>query len=200
VLGGCAFPYLAHLPQLHSLDCVLLPDDLGHLAKLRQLRSLTLWLHESEPEEHWMALKSAPWTSAAVRSVGSSRLPLLHTLRLEGSNEDPAGSSDPADPNSNRRWLGPCCDEIASEIDGPRRATHVSIPVEDGLDHLLRLPALTRLALPYVHRDALDLPRSMVASDRPELHIEHLIPHSRRSDFDRRWIEHGSASFKPGSD
>jgi len=77
--------------------------------------------------------------------------------------------------------------------DAPRRASHVDVLVDDGLAHLLLLPALTRLALPYVPCDALDLLRSM-AADRPELYIERIIPYSQRSDFDNRRIEHAYGS------
>ena len=186
-LNGCVIAYLAHLPQLHSLECALRPSDLRHLSLLRQLRSLTLRLFPI------VSVWNGPqWTTAPVRAVGDAcaRLSLLHTLRLEGSDENPADGGDPSNPDFN--W-NPDHDQWDSH---PIRATHTDVPVEDGLERLLQPPALTRLTVPYVVSESLELLRSLAAADgRRELRIERIVPMSQRSDADKHWIDHNTPSI-----
>lgn len=78
----------------------------------------------------------------------------------------------------------------------PTRATHADVPVEDGLERLLQPPSLTRLILPYVASESLDLLRSIAAADgRLQLRIERVVPMSRRSNFDKGWIDHNTPSI-----
>jgi hypothetical protein len=181
-LNGCVIAYLAHLPQLHSLECALRPSDIRHLSLLRQLRSLTLRL-----KTFGSVWEGPQWTTAPVRDVGDAcaRLPLLHTLRLEGNNEDPADGGNPANPDFD--W------DYEHWDSHPTRATHADVPVEDGLECLLQPPSLTRLTVPYVSSESLDVLRSLAAADgRRELRIERIVPMSQRSDLDKRWIDHNT--------
>jgi hypothetical protein len=79
------FPYLAHLPQLRELECCLNPMDLRALALLPQLEQLTLWLTEFVRS----SMLVYPWSNDAVRTLGELPLHRLHSLRLEGDDEQP---------------------------------------------------------------------------------------------------------------
>jgi hypothetical protein len=127
------------------------------------------------------------------------RLPELHTLRLEGDNEKAgsAGSLGPADPNFD--WSDSDDSDSESDIDDfnfsdqsvkPKKAQHERISTHSGLRHLLQLPALTRLAVPFVQPDTLELMRAAAAlAGRHSLRVDLITPQSRRSDFERRWIQ-----------
>ena len=62
--------------------------------------------------------------------------------------------------------------------------------------HLLQLPALTRLTLPYVLRDSVEyLHELALQSGHRALLIDSLQPFSRRTEFQGRWIDENSPPF-----
>jgi hypothetical protein len=162
---------------------------------LSQLNSLTIRLHDGE-HYIWHGL---PWIDDLLRTLGSSRLPLLHMLRLEGDDEHCGYPSEEVeDPNFD--WDGVRQragleeefeeDEKWDPDDGPRRATHAQVTVEGGMRHMLQLPFLTRLAAPFIPPEALNSLRSLAAAaGRHSLHIKRIVPLGRRSDFEKRWID-----------
>jgi hypothetical protein len=82
-IPACAFPYLAHLPQLRELECCLLPQDLCALGLLPQLEKLRLWLADNT---FWNC-PAVMWSNDAVRTLGELPLHHLHTLLLEGDDK-----------------------------------------------------------------------------------------------------------------
>jgi hypothetical protein len=150
LLSGCSLPFLAHLPHLRTLDCDMTADDLAHLALLPQLHSLTLQLYGSEG--HFYGPLGLPWTNTTVRAVADTRLPHLHTLRLGSDETHCSMCSDAKDVfNPFPYWNDPDC--AVTQPSGRLRTAHSDLTVEGGMRHLLQLPALTQLVLPYVPID-----------------------------------------------
>ena len=192
LLSGCTLPFLAHLPHLRALDCDMLVDDLAHLALLPQLHSLTLQLQGCQDD--FFGPPGLPWTNTTVRAVADTRLPHLHTLRLGSDETHCSLCSDAKDVfNSGHYWNDSDC--AVTYPSGRMRTAHSDLRVEGGLQHLLQLPALTHLVLPYVPLDSVDYLRWLTAAaGRRALHIERTVPQSFRSHFQQRWIEDSAHS------
>jgi len=124
-LEADALSDLAALPHLERLECYIQPTNIALLGSLRQLRALRLTLDSYEHK----------WTDAEIRALGELRLPHLESLALESRIS---------------------C--VYRECrDGRDDGVLVSAPfspltTDGGLRHLLLLPSLTHLKLPWWRR------------------------------------------------
>jgi hypothetical protein len=153
------------LMQVHHLHC------------LQTLEELTITLQDSS------------WNHSHLRTLGALALPQLHTLRLLNRAEDVFGQ-DPADPNC--KWSNSDDDgEYSPEFPPVPRAKFAELHITEQNCSLLQLPALTRLTLPYVSSDSVELMRVLFKHAGRTLCVDRCIPQSRKHEFDRRFVERG---------
>jgi hypothetical protein len=217
-LFASSFPYLSHLPQLRELECCLCANDVRVLGLLHRLERLRLGLYEEDAhwsDELMRTLGELPLHR--LRSLclegdddrgrwyfeGDPRKP---DCPCQNDTEEGAAAFTVAIALKVNAHEVLCTGESACFVCAAGYSGVVKTGAADGdadgavvvkcpltlcgLIQLLNLRALTSLKVPWIAACEVEALRILVEkAGRPPLHIERIVPLSRRALLQRHWID-----------